>query len=69
MVHLFEHVVREARQNPRVALGIISHVKGSSPQKQGTKALFFHDDRMVGTSGCGAEQEANMARFISASAA
>jgi len=53
MVHFFEHVVREARQNPRFALGIISHVKGSSPQKQGAKALFFPDDRMVGTLGGG----------------
>ncbi|HEX4122410.1 MAG TPA: XdhC family protein [Verrucomicrobiae bacterium] len=41
------------KQNPRFALGIISHVKGSSPQKQGAKALFFPDDKMVGTLGGG----------------
>lgn len=35
------------------ALGIISGVKGSSPQKQGAKALFFADGRIVGTLGGG----------------
>lgn len=41
------------RENPRFALGIISRVKGSSPQKQGAKALFFPDDKMLGTLGGG----------------
>jgi len=53
MVHFFEQVVRESRQNPRFALGIISGVKGSTPQKKGAKALFFPDDRMLGTLGGG----------------
>jgi xanthine dehydrogenase accessory factor len=53
MVHFFEQVVNEQRQNPRFALGLISRVKGSSPQKTGAKALFFPDDRMVGTLGGG----------------
>src|SRR5687767_8144254 len=35
------------------ALGIISTVKGSSPQKKGAKALFFPDGRIVGTLGGG----------------
>jgi xanthine dehydrogenase accessory factor len=35
------------------ALGIISRVKGSSPQKQGAKALFFADGRIKGTLGGG----------------
>jgi xanthine dehydrogenase accessory factor len=35
------------------ALGIISGVKGSSPQKKGAKALFFADGRIVGTLGGG----------------
>lgn len=35
------------------ALGIISGVKGSSPQKRGAKALFFADGRIVGTLGGG----------------
>jgi xanthine dehydrogenase accessory factor len=35
------------------ALGIISRIKGSSPQKQGAKALFFEDGRIMGTLGGG----------------
>jgi xanthine dehydrogenase accessory factor len=53
MVHFYEQVVLELRRNPRLALGVISAVKGSSPQKQGAKALFLPDDRMVGTLGGG----------------
>jgi xanthine dehydrogenase accessory factor len=53
VVHFYEQVVAAQKQNPRFALGIISRVKGSSPQKQGAKALFFPDDRMIGTLGGG----------------
>src|SRR5436190_3102690 len=35
------------------ALGIISGIKGSSPQKKGAKALFFADGRIIGTLGGG----------------
>ena len=35
------------------ALGILSRVKGSSPQKEGAKALFFADGRIKGTLGGG----------------
>ncbi|MBI4660521.1 MAG: XdhC family protein [Verrucomicrobia bacterium] len=35
------------------ALGIISRIKGSSPQKRGAKALFFADGRIKGTLGGG----------------
>lgn len=35
------------------ALGIISGIKGSSPQKKGAKALFFADGRIEGTLGGG----------------
>lgn len=35
------------------ALGIISEIKGSSPQKKGAKALFFADGRIEGTLGGG----------------
>lgn len=35
------------------ALGIISGIKGSSPQKKGAKALFFADGRIHGTLGGG----------------
>ncbi len=53
MVHFYEQMVNELRRSPRLALGIISGVKGSSPQKKGAKALFLPDDRMVGTLGGG----------------
>ncbi len=53
MVHFYEQIILELRRNPRLALGVISGVKGSSPQKHGAKALFLPDDRMVGTLGGG----------------
>lgn len=40
------------RQDP-FALGIISGIKGSSPQKKGAKALFYLDGRLEGTLGGG----------------
>src|ERR1700752_674671 len=44
----------EALANPEpFALGLISSIKGSSPQKQGAKALFFADGRIIGTLGGG----------------
>jgi xanthine dehydrogenase accessory factor len=36
-----------------VALGLITEVKGSSPQKVGAKALFYADGRIAGTMGGG----------------
>ncbi len=53
MVHFYEQIVLELRRNSRLALGVISTVKGSSPQKPGAKALFLPDDRMIGTLGGG----------------
>jgi xanthine dehydrogenase accessory factor len=41
-----------ASQEP-AALGIITGVKGSSPQKVGAKALFYADGRIAGTMGGG----------------
>src|SRR6185503_16660619 len=35
------------------AMGIISGIKGSSPQKKGAKAIFFADGRIKGTMGGG----------------
>src|SRR6185436_19074381 len=40
-------------RNEPVALGIISGIKGSSPQKKGAKALFYADGRIQGTLGGG----------------
>lgn len=53
MVHFYQQMVGELRRSPRFALGIITSIKGSSPQKQGAKALFLPDDRMIGTLGGG----------------
>jgi xanthine dehydrogenase accessory factor len=53
MAHFYEQIAAEAQRNPRLALGLISGVKGSSPQKKGAKAIFLPDDRMVGTLGGG----------------
>src|SRR6476620_7202369 len=50
---IFEALAEAARTNEPVALGIISGVKGSSPQKVGAKALFYADGRIKGTLGGG----------------
>ncbi|HWN96750.1 MAG TPA: XdhC family protein [Methylomirabilota bacterium] len=50
----FCDLLREAlAEGQPFALGIISRSKGSSPQKQGAKALFFSDGRIKGTLGGG----------------
>lgn len=51
--HFYQRIVDELPRHPRFALGLISSVKGSSPQKQGAKALFFPDGSMIGTLGGG----------------
>jgi xanthine dehydrogenase accessory factor len=53
MSRFFQEVVRELERCPRFALGLISRVQGSTPQKPGAKALFLADDRMIGTLGGG----------------
>ena len=50
---VFKALVEAARTGEPVALGIISGVKGSSPQKLGAKALFYTDGRIEGTLGGG----------------
>lgn len=49
----FEQLIAASEKPARFVLGIISGIKGSSPQKQGAKALFFEDGRIVGTLGGG----------------
>jgi xanthine dehydrogenase accessory factor len=50
----FCELLREAlAEGQPFALGIISRVKGSSPQKEGAKALFYADGRIKGTLGGG----------------
>src|ERR1051326_6465112 len=50
---IFHELAEAARRGESVALGIISGVKGSSPQKVGAKALFHADGRITGTVGGG----------------
>ena len=50
---VFEALAEAAHSGEAVTLGIISGVKGSSPQKVGAKALFYADGRIKGTLGGG----------------
>src|SRR5678816_1427025 len=50
---VFQALAEAARDSEAVTLGIISGVKGSSPQKIGAKALFYSDGRIKGTLGGG----------------
>src|SRR6266496_3696037 len=53
MPRFFEYLPAALAENQPFALGIISSIKGSSPQKSGAKALFFADGRIKGTLGGG----------------
>src|SRR4029079_6652622 len=50
---IFQSLAAAARRGEPVALGIITGVKGSSPQKLGAKAIFYADRRIRGTLGGG----------------
>jgi xanthine dehydrogenase accessory factor len=50
---VFQALADAANAGEPVALGIITGVKGSSPQKIGAKALFYSDGRIKGTLGGG----------------
>lgn len=50
---VFQALAEAARGGEPVALGIISGVEGSSPQKAGAKAVFHGDGRIGGTMGGG----------------
>ena len=50
---IFQALAEAARNGESVALGIITGVKGSSPQKLGAKALFYPDRKIKGTLGGG----------------
>jgi xanthine dehydrogenase accessory factor len=50
---VFQALAEAARNSEPVTLGVISGVKGSSPQKVGAKALFYSDGRIEGTLGGG----------------
>lgn len=53
MPNFYQHLVDASAGGRRFALGIISDIKGSSPQKRGAKALFFEDGTIIGTLGGG----------------
>jgi len=53
MPRFFDFLPEALAEARPFALGIISRVKGSSPQKKGAKALFLADGRIKGTLGGG----------------
>src|SRR5574339_607192 len=53
MPRFYSHLPGALAEGEPFALGVISGIKGSSPQKKGAKALFFADGRIVGTLGGG----------------
>lgn len=53
MPRFFDYLPGALAEGQPFALGIISGIKGSSPQKKGAKALFFADGRIQGTLGGG----------------
>src|SRR5258706_3107707 len=63
---VFQSLAEAARNGEPVVLGIISGVKGSSPQKIGAKALFYTDGRIKGTLGGGCLEAEIQQRAIQA---
>jgi xanthine dehydrogenase accessory factor len=63
---VFGALAEAARTGEPVTLGIISGVKGSSPQKVGAKALFYSDGRIKGTLGGGCLEAEIQQRAIEA---
>ena len=53
MSRFYDQLSAALAEGEPFALGIISGIKGSSPQKKGAKALFFADGRILGTLGGG----------------
>jgi xanthine dehydrogenase accessory factor len=53
MPQFFDYLPGALADGQPFALGIISGIKGSSPQKKGAKALFYYDGRIHGTLGGG----------------
>jgi len=53
MSRFYEQLLDVLGKGEPFALGMLSDIKGSSPQKRGAKALFFADGRIVGTLGGG----------------
>ena len=63
---VFLALAEAARAGEPVALGIIARAKGSSPQKNGAKAVFYADGRIQGTLGGGCLEAEIQQRAIQA---
>jgi xanthine dehydrogenase accessory factor len=63
---VFQALAEAASNSEPVTLGVISGVKGSSPQKIGAKALFYADGRIKGTLGGGCLEAEIQQRAIQA---
>jgi len=66
MPRFYTHLAEALAEGQPFALGIITGVKGSSPQKKGAKALFFEDGRIKGTLGGGCLEAEVQSRASSA---
>ena len=53
MKDIFSTLATAAKTKSKVALGILTQVNGSSPQKRGAKAIFHSDGTITGTLGGG----------------
>ena len=53
MKDIFSTLAAAAKAKSQVALGILTRVNGSSPQKRGAKAIFHSDGTITGTLGGG----------------
>jgi len=63
---VFDALAAASRTGEAVALGIISGIKGSSPQKLGAKAVFYADGRICGTLGGGCLEAEIQKRAVAA---
>jgi len=63
---VFQALTEAARNSEPVTLGLISGVKGSSPQKIGAKALFYSNGKIKGTLGGGCLEAEIQQRAIQA---
>jgi xanthine dehydrogenase accessory factor len=53
MPQFYEQLMEALAAGEPFALGVLTDIKGSSPQKRGAKAIFFADGRIIGTLGGG----------------
>lgn len=66
MRRIYSQMAQLAAAGQPFVLGLIAHVKGSSPQRTGAKALFLPDGRIIGTLGGGCLEAEVQARALRA---